>query len=125
MEPLIVLVLVGGALAIVAAVASSRRNRRDREAADAEQLAAVRKASDEDVTVFGEELQQLGHDMAGRELDAGARADYQRALDAYEDAKGSSRTAAMPWHASRPGSTASHSRSGGRRASSTRSTGRR
>jgi hypothetical protein len=41
----------------------------------------------EDITALGEELQSLDLDLAGRELDAGANADYQRALDAYESAK--------------------------------------
>jgi type II secretory pathway pseudopilin PulG len=96
MDPLIVFILVAGAFAVIAAVASSRRDRRGREAQAAEQLAAVRRAADEDVTVFGEELQQLGHDLAGRELDAGAQADYQRALDSYEDAKESVQAVQQP-----------------------------
>jgi hypothetical protein len=54
---------------------------------DSEQLHSVRRAIDEDVTVFGEELQRLGNDMAGTDLDEGTRADYQRALDDYEAAK--------------------------------------
>ena len=53
----------------------------------AEELAGVRRAADEDVTQFGEELQRLDTELAGRELDEGTRQDYQRALDAYEDAK--------------------------------------
>ena len=58
-----------------------------RRPVDPEELAAVRRAIDEDVTVFGEELQRLGNDMAGTALDEGTRADYQRALDDYEAAK--------------------------------------
>ncbi len=54
-----------------------------------EDLAGVKRAADEDVTEFGEELQRLDSDLGGRELDEGTRADYQRALDAYEDAKAS------------------------------------
>jgi hypothetical protein len=41
----------------------------------------------EDVTALGVELQDLDVELAGRQLDAGANADYQRALDAYEAAK--------------------------------------
>ncbi|MFY9915751.1 MAG: hypothetical protein WAK18_13860 [Nocardioidaceae bacterium] len=52
-------------------------------------LAAVRRTAEEDVTVYGEDLQRLDADLAGHELDEGARQDYQRALDAYEDAKAS------------------------------------
>ncbi len=55
----------------------------------AEELTAVRRTAEEDVTVFGEDLQRLDDDLAGHELDEGARQDYQRALDAYEDAKAS------------------------------------
>ena len=41
----------------------------------------------EDVTALGVELQDLDLELAGRQLDQGANADYQRALDAYEAAK--------------------------------------
>lgn len=52
-----------------------------------DQLSAVKTAAEEDITVLGEELQRLDNDVAGHDLDEGARADYQRALDAYEAAK--------------------------------------
>ncbi|MGH3360171.1 MAG: hypothetical protein ACRDO7_15320 [Nocardioidaceae bacterium] len=59
-----------------------------RRAEEAERkLAPVKRLADEDVTALGEELQDLDLAMAGRELDEGERADYQRALDAYESAK--------------------------------------
>jgi type II secretory pathway pseudopilin PulG len=87
MELLIVLVIVVAAGVIARAVLTAREKRRRREIEDAEQLAAVKRAADEDVTAFGEELQQLGNDLAGHDLDSGAQADYKRALDAYEDAK--------------------------------------
>ncbi len=51
------------------------------------ELAPVRKLVEEDVTALGVELQDLDLDVAGHALDAGAHADYQRALDAYEAAK--------------------------------------
>lgn len=63
---------------------------------DPEQLAAVRRAIAEDVTVFGEELQRLGDDTAGTALDTGTRADYQRALDDYEAAKESAEAITDP-----------------------------
>ena len=47
----------------------------------------MKKLAFEDVTALGVELQDLDADLAGRELDRGANADYQRALDAYESAK--------------------------------------
>ena len=78
------------AVLIIAAVRSTRNrqveSRQHQEISSAE-LASVKRTADEDVTVFGEELQALDTDLAGHELDAGTRADYQRALDAYEAAK--------------------------------------
>ena len=47
----------------------------------------MRRAADEDVTRFGEELTGLHLDTLGTPLDEAMRVDYQRALDAYEDAK--------------------------------------
>ena len=104
------------------------------------ELEPVQKLAFEDVTALGTELQDLDGELAGRELDAGARADYQRALDAYEAAKTaadradrspttsgtsprSSRTAATRSPACAPGWRASRCRPVGRRASSTRGTG--
>jgi hypothetical protein len=47
----------------------------------------VRGFINEDVTLLGEELQRLGHDVDGVPLDGDSRLDYQRALDAYESAQ--------------------------------------
>jgi len=85
---LLVIVLV--AILVFAALRASRNravlSQRRSELSSAE-MAAVKRTADEDVTVFGEELQVLDTDLAGRELDEGMRSDYQRALDAYESAK--------------------------------------
>ncbi len=83
---LLVLVLV---LAVLGAVAlgASRRNKQHELARQEADIAPVRKLAFEDVTAFGEDLQQLDAEVSGRELDAGASSDYQRALDAYESAK--------------------------------------
>ena len=51
------------------------------------QLSTSKRAADEDVTKFGEELQRLDSDVAGHALDEPMQQDYQRALDAYDDAK--------------------------------------
>lgn len=81
---LILLILV---LAIGAAILASRRAKaREIERKRAE-LEPVQRLTAEDITALGEQLQELDLDLAGRELDAGQRADYQRALDAYESAK--------------------------------------
>jgi hypothetical protein len=81
----VVLLLV---VAVVAAVVVSSRRGRERALAQRRaELEPVKKLAFEDITALGEELQSLDLDLAGRELDEGARADYQRALDAYESAK--------------------------------------
>src|SRR4051812_43393201 len=85
MEP-ILLVLVIVALVAVALVAGRRNKGGDLARREAE-LAPVRKLAFEDITAFGEDLQALDLEMSGHDLDAGANADYQRALDAYESAK--------------------------------------
>ena len=51
------------------------------------ELESVKRTADEDITRFGEELQDLDLDMVGKDLGDGARQDYQRALDSYESAK--------------------------------------
>src|SRR3954471_4595251 len=80
---LVVLVVI----AVAAFVVISRRNKRAAAAREAAELAPVKKMAFEDVTALGEELQDLDLELAGRPLDQGANADYQRALDAYEAAK--------------------------------------
>ena len=83
---LILLVLVMAALGAVALVAGRRSKERGLSRRE-EELAPVKKLAFEDITAFGEDLQELDLEMTGHELDAGANADYQRALDAYESAQ--------------------------------------
>ena len=85
MELLVVLVLVA-LIAGVVVVAGRSRKARELERKTAE-LEPVRKLAFEDITALGVELQELDLELAGRELDAGMNADYQRALDSYEAAK--------------------------------------
>ena len=74
----------GGAGAYAARrVFAMRADHRSRMA----EVEQVRRIADEDVTVFGEQLQRLGDAVADRPLDEGTRTDYQTALDAYERAK--------------------------------------
>ena len=85
MEFLVFLVLLAvAALVVRAVVQGNKRKAQERKQAE---LEPVRKLAFEDVTALGEELQQLDTDLAGSELEPGANADYQRALDAYESAK--------------------------------------
>lgn len=85
MEWLLLALVTGGGAGAYGAqrIRASRVDRRQR----AEELEGVRRLADEDVTVFGEQLQRLGDDVAERELDTDTRHDYQTALDAYERAK--------------------------------------
>jgi hypothetical protein len=79
---LLLALLVGGAAFAGGRLWWDRRSRRQDEAAG---LAGVRALADEDVTLLGEELHRLDT-VVGR-LDSDGRADYQRALDAYESAQ--------------------------------------
>jgi hypothetical protein len=83
---LLVLLLVLGAIVSVVVVSKRNAQTRELERKRAE-LEPVKKFAFEDITALGEELQNLDLELTGRELDAGAHADYQRALDAYEAAK--------------------------------------
>ena len=74
----------GGAGAYTARrLLTMRADRRDQAA----QLEQARLVADEDVTVFGEQLQRLGDAVSDRTLDVATQTDYQTALDAYERAK--------------------------------------
>jgi hypothetical protein len=80
---LLVLVL----LAIAAFVVVRRRSKEAAAERAAAALEPVKKLAFEDVTALGVDLQDLDLELAGRPLDQGANADYQRALDTYEAAK--------------------------------------
>jgi hypothetical protein len=74
--------------AVIGVVVVTTRRRRERELQrKREELEPVKKLAFEDITALGVDLQDFDLEIAGRELDAGANADYQRALDAYEAAK--------------------------------------
>lgn len=84
---LLVLLLVIGVVVFGAQKVAARRRQAELESREAAELAAVRTVTEEDVTRFGEELQQLDSDMLTEQLDQAARQDWQRALDSYEAAK--------------------------------------
>jgi hypothetical protein len=84
---LVVLLVVIGAVVLVAQTVSRRNRERALEKRRTADLDAVRKVTDEDVTRFGEELQRLDTELLTTELDEATRQDYQRALDSYEAAK--------------------------------------
>ena len=81
---LFVALLVACVVAAAVAVRNSRHRALARQQAE---LEPVKKLAYEDITALGLELQDLGEELSDHELDKGARADYQRALDAYESAK--------------------------------------
>jgi hypothetical protein len=94
MGTVVFLVLLAVAAVVVAAVVkANQRKALERKQAE---LEPVRKFAFEDVTALGEELQLLDMELAGRELDQGENADYQRALDSYEAAKTAADTINQP-----------------------------
>jgi hypothetical protein len=94
MGGLILLVLV--LLAVAALVVVRRRSKAAAIEREARELEPVKKLAFEDVTALGVELQGLDLELAGTQLDAGANADYQRALDAYEAAKAAADAISRP-----------------------------
>lgn len=89
MELLLVLLLVAviGGAALITTRRSTQRREATQQAELDNQLTVSKRAADEDVTKFGEELQRLDAEVSGHALDEAMQQDYQRALDAYDDAK--------------------------------------
>jgi len=85
-------VVVGGA----GAYAVVRRNRHRREQEQRAALERLRVVVDEDITAFGEELDRLDFHPAEPGADDAMRADYERSLDAYDQAKTSMADARRP-----------------------------
>src|SRR3954447_23780280 len=87
MSSLLLLILIVGGAWLIARAVNQSTQRKALERRRGEDLEAVRRVTDEDVTRFGEELQRLDTDLLAEPLDEAARQDYQRALDSYESAK--------------------------------------
>ena len=83
------------AIGVVIAISSANRNRQVRATQQTRQLEldGAKKLTEEDVTVFGEELQNLHIETMTTTMDTAMRQDYQRALTAYETAKERLKTA--------------------------------
>ncbi|MDF9714701.1 hypothetical protein INN71_02070 [Nocardioides sp. ChNu-153] len=94
MTAVVVVLLLAAVAAVAVAAAQRARARRERERVAA--LEAVTRVADEDVTRFGEELQDLHVETLTTDLDVAMRQDYQRALDSYEAAKDLLRDVARP-----------------------------
>ncbi|MFE5817172.1 hypothetical protein ACFQ6S_27700 [Streptomyces sp. NPDC056479] len=86
---------VGGLVAVGAVLVAGgaggyalvRRNRRRHEREQRAALEKLRVVVDEDITAFGEELDRLDFHPAEAGADDAMRADYERALDSYDQAK--------------------------------------
>ncbi|WP_406725347.1 hypothetical protein WJ438_12745 [Streptomyces sp. GD-15H] len=83
------LIAVGAVLAAggAGAYAVTRRNRRRHEEEQRAALEKLRVVVDEDITAFGEELDRLDFHPGEPGADDAMRADYERALDSYEQSK--------------------------------------
>ncbi|MFJ9734530.1 hypothetical protein ACIRUL_24815 [Streptomyces sp. NPDC101171] len=83
--------LITAGVVLVAAGAGAytlvRRGRRRRDEEQRAALDRLRVVVDEDITAFGEELDRLDFHPAEPGADDAMRADYERALDAYDKAK--------------------------------------
>jgi hypothetical protein len=92
------LIVVGGVLVAGGAGAYTlvRRSRRRRLEEQRAALDKLRVVVDEDITAFGEELDRLDFHPAEPRADDAMRADYERALDAYEQAKSYMAAATKP-----------------------------
>jgi hypothetical protein len=91
MDLLLILLLLGVAFMLISSVSRRRSltagGSTRRPAVSAADLDAARRATEEDVTRFGEELQRLDLDVKMAGVDEAMLQDWQRALDSYEDAK--------------------------------------
>jgi hypothetical protein len=87
MEWILLIAVVAIAVFAYRSYQRTRLESRKRDEISSAELESVKRTADEDITKFGEELQTLDLDMAGKDLGEGARQDYQRALDSYEAAK--------------------------------------
>lgn len=83
---LLILAVIGGGAMLYSRKATLRRETAQQAELES-RLTTSKRAADEDVTKFGEELQRLDIDVAGHRLDESMQQDYQRALDAYENSK--------------------------------------
>ncbi|MFC5804801.1 hypothetical protein [Streptomyces formicae] len=91
-------VLAAGGAGAYAVVRRNRRRRAEEERAALEKLRVV---VDEDITAYGEELDRLDFHPSEPGADDAMRADYERALDSYDEAKSAMAAAQHP-HDVRP-----------------------
>ena len=88
MDLLLILLVVGVAVwAFTSAANRGRVQRQRRPEVSAADMDAARRAAEEDVVRYGEELQRLDGDVRMSDTDEAMVQDWQRALDSYEHAK--------------------------------------
>ena len=95
---LIFLVVLALAAGVVVVGACKRNQRRDAGAQGGRARPRCASSPSRTSPRWAMELQDLDLDLAGAQLDPGANADYQRALDAYESAKKAADTITEPEH---------------------------
>jgi hypothetical protein len=84
--------VVLGAL-VMSAFLTARKRRQAREAKEMDDL---KEGVEEDVTRLGEDIARLDLDVMDKGLDPATRADYEHALNSYDQAKGATERAARP-----------------------------
>jgi hypothetical protein len=89
MELLVLILVVGLVLWMVSRASSGRQlqQQQRRPQVTAADMDAARRAAEEDVVRYGEELQRLDTDVRMADTDEAMLQDWQRALDSYEHAK--------------------------------------
>jgi hypothetical protein len=96
MEWVVVLLAIAAVVLLVRSLGRRRTDRPLGRSERAAELTAAKRAAEEDVTRFGEELRRLDTDVSMALVDDAMRQDWQRALDAYESADRSLQLAAGP-----------------------------
>ncbi|MFA1551105.1 hypothetical protein [Actinomadura chokoriensis] len=86
----VLLLLAAGGVALFL---TARKRRQVREAREMEDL---KEGVQEDVTLLGEDIARLDLDVMDRNLDPVIRADYERAMNSYDQAKAATARAARP-----------------------------
>ncbi|HEY7483413.1 MAG TPA: hypothetical protein VH912_03035 [Streptosporangiaceae bacterium] len=86
-----VLVLI--AVGVVGLIFSARRRRREREA---QQMADLKQSVQEDITLLGEDIDELDLNLTDPQLDPAAREEYTHAMDSYDAAKAAVDAARRP-----------------------------
>jgi hypothetical protein len=91
-----IILIVGALLLLWMVVKSRQQSARALPRASAADLEAARRAAEEDVTRFGEELGRLDEEVHMGVVDEAMLQDWQRALDSYDAAKRSLEAAERP-----------------------------